>query len=95
MGADLIDVTQDQHELLCRLVETARLVEPQSWETFVAVRLGAGGFVVVHPRATSVALPRPGDLDELAALGLIELQRMPSGARIFRLTPAGFATAGR
>ena len=84
-----------EESLLTVLAERARAASMHAWEPFVAVQLGYRDVVVFHPRMKPLAGATMSVIDALGQHGLLDVARQPSGARVFQITPEGFAAAER
>jgi hypothetical protein len=81
--------------LLLTLVTMARCAQPSAWEAFVAPQTTGSTVTIYHPRVVPLSIPLDdiADLDELAIEGALEMSRMPSGSRVFTITPKGYQLA--
>ncbi|MDI3339837.1 MAG: hypothetical protein QJR03_04820 [Sphaerobacter sp.] len=55
------------------------------------MRVGLAGVVIYRPGIEPIVAADMADLDALAAEGYLSLTRTPSGARLFDVTPRGYA----
>lgn len=81
--------------LLLILVTMARRAQSSVWEAFVAPQTTGPTVTIYHPRVVPLSIPLEdvADLDELATEGALEMSRMPSGSRVFTITPKGYQLA--
>lgn len=87
---DQIPLQQEQRDLLTALVEASRNVPRDQREEFIYVRT-LGSSDVQHPGLPGWQLPvYQGDLDVLAAEGLLNVTAPQRGVLLFDVAPRGF-----